>query len=129
MTRPLAVAAAFVLLAACGSSQPPSAPTTPATPATSGGEPITGSERIGWAQAAADPSELATLSYAVYLDGARSEAAGVSCVADSPGLFACTSRLPAMASGTHTLQIAAFVTDGDRVVESDRSAALQLVKP
>ena len=61
-----------LVLVAC-QSESPSAP--------SGGESITGSERFGWEQPAADAAELATFRYAIYVDDARSEATGVSCAA------------------------------------------------
>ena len=110
---------ALALAARCGGS--PSAP--------SDGDIITGAERFGWDQPAADAGEIATFRYALYLDDARSEAAGVSCApAASSGRFACTSSLPAMPAGAHTLQVAAFVLDAGAVLESGRSAAIRVVK-
>ena len=100
---------------------------TPTSPGS--GETITGNERFGWEQPAADAGELATFRYALYVDDARSEAAEVSCdAAASGGRFPCTSRLPAMAAGTHTLQVAAFVVDGGVVRESARSASVRVSK-
>ena len=74
---PAGVAWLLVLLLAiaCGDSRPP----TPSPPGTGAGETITGRERIGWDQPAANTSELATFRYAIYVDGARSELADVSC--------------------------------------------------
>jgi hypothetical protein len=120
MTRTVAIAISSVLLSGCGST-PPSSPTT--------GDVVTGSERFGWEQPAADATELATFRYASYLDDARSEAADVSCATvASNGRFSCTCRLPSMSTGTHTLQIAAFVTDGAAVLESSRSGVVRVVK-
>ena len=108
-----------IVCAACGGS--PSAP--------SGAETITGSERFGWDQPAADAGELTTFRYALYVDDARGEAADVSCApGQTSGRFACTARLPAMASGAHTLQVAAFVMDGGTTRESPRSATVRVVK-
>jgi hypothetical protein len=91
-------------------------------------ETITGGERFGWDQPAADAGELAAFRYAVYVDDARSEAADVACTpAPSSGRFPCTSALPAMPSGAHTLQIAAFVIDGGIIRESARSAAVRVM--
>src|SRR6266511_8795 len=114
MGRPkLFLAIASLVRAACGGS----------TPAPSGTETITGVERFGWDQPAADAGELASFRYALYVDDARSEAADVSCApGQASGRFACTSSLPAISNGTHTLQIAAFVIDGGAVRESARSA-------
>lgn len=104
---------------ACGGS--PSAPSETET--------ITGGERFGWEQPAADAGELSAFRYALYLDDARSEASGVSCApGQTSGRFACTSSLPAMSSGAHTLQVAAFVIDAGLVRESGRSASVRVVK-
>jgi len=111
---------ATMLAASWGGSSPP-APTD--------GEVVTGSERFGWDQPAADAGELASFRYATYVDNERSEAANVSCeTASSGGRFVCTSSLPSMSSGAHTLQVAAFVLDAGVVLEGSRSAALRVVK-
>ena len=108
------------MVAACGGS-PPSTP--------GGTEVITGTERFGWIQPAADAGEVATFRYAFYVDDARSEAADVRCVpGDANGRFACSSDLPSMSAGSHALQVAAFVLDTGVVRESSRSAAIQVVK-
>ena len=89
-----------------------------------GGETINGNERIGWDQPAADTVELATIRYAIYVDGTRTEASGVTCMTTSTAAgFACSGRLPPLTPGAHTLQLASFVIDGG-VLESPRSAAL-----
>jgi hypothetical protein len=119
MARTRALVFTSVVVAACGG-----APTTP-----SGAETITGSERFGWDQPAADAGELASFRYAMYVDDARSEAADVSCTpGSSSGRFACTSILPSMPSGAHTLQVAAFVLDAGVVRESARSVAVRVFK-
>lgn len=112
----------FVLAAACGSSSPP----TPSPPGTGTGEMITGRERIGWDQAAGNSAELATFRYAIYVDNARSELAGVTCApnATSAG-FACSAQLPAMPNGAHTLEIASFY-DSNGIIESAKSAPLRV---
>lgn len=111
--------ASFVSLASCGGS-----PTSPAS-----GDVITGSERFGWDQPAADAGELASFRYALYVDEVRGEAQDVSCAAaSSSARFACTSRLPSLSTGAHTLQVAAFVLDGGSVRESSRSTSVRVVK-
>ena len=90
-----------VALVSCGGS--PSAP--------SGAETITGSERFGWDQPAADAGEAASFRYAMYVDETRTEAADVSCAAgQTSGRFGCTSSLPSAVRRT-SLQVAAFVID------------------
>jgi hypothetical protein len=118
--RTLAFVFATVLTAACGGSSPP-APTE--------GDVVTGSERFGWDQPAADAGELASFRYAMYVDDARSEAANVSCeTASSGGRFVCTSSIPSMSAGAHSVQVAAFILDAGVVLESSRSAAVRVVK-
>ena len=120
--RRLAIALATSAVAACGGS-PPAPPVVTPPPSA---ETINGSERIGWDQPAADTVELAAIRYAIYVDAARTEAAGVTCASTATAAgFACTARLPPLTSGAHTLQLASFVTDGG-VLESARSAALQV---
>jgi len=109
-----------MLAAACGGT-PSSAPTD--------GDVVTGSERFGWDQPAADAGELASFRYAMYVDDARSEAANVSCeTASSGGRFVCTSSLPSMSTGAHNVQVAAFILDAGVVLEGSRSATLRVVK-
>ena len=118
MDRRHLTALAFVTLAACGGSASVSNIT----------ETITGDERFGWDQPAADAGELATFRYAFYVDDVRSEAADIACAPGTGAQFACTARLPAMSSGNHTLQVAAFVLDGGLLRESTRSAAVRVIR-
>lgn len=119
MKNPLVIVVVAMVVAACGKS--PSSPTDTET--------ITGSERFGWDQPAADAGELATFRYAIYVDDARSEASDVSCAASaSNGRFACTSQLPSIPAGTHSLQVASFVVDGGAVRESARSASVRVTR-
>jgi glucose/arabinose dehydrogenase len=93
-------------------------------------ETVNGTERLGWTQRAADSAELATFGYAVYVDGARSDLTGVSCSAASPSSpsFDCSAPLPSMTAGPHTLELATFIVDGGGLLESARSAPLQVNK-
>jgi glucose/arabinose dehydrogenase len=112
-------------LTGCDRTTPPPAPAPSPSP---GAERITGSERLGWNQPAGDTAELASFSYAIYVDGARSELGGVSCEAASTQAgHACGARLPALSTGPHTLELAAFILDAGAVVESSRSAPLQVI--
>ena len=109
-------------IAACGRTPPPT-PSPPTTP----GETITGRERLGWDQQAADAAELATFRYAIYVDGARSELADVTCgTSAGPAGFSCSGRLPALTNGAHTLELAAFILDAGGPLESARSAPLRV---
>src|SRR5258708_28507553 len=110
---------ASLAFAACGGSPP--------TP--NGTETITGVERFGWNQPAADAGELTSFRYAFYVDDTRSEAVDVACTAgQSGGGFTCTARLPTMSPGVHSLQVAAFVIDGGAIRESARSTPVRVMK-
>ena len=87
---------------------------------------ITGTERLGWDQRAADAVELGTFRYAIYVDGVRSELTDVSCeTSSSGGAYPCSVRLPPLTAGTHVLELASFIVSGS-VLESARSAPIQL---
>jgi hypothetical protein len=90
---------------------------------------ITGTERIGWDQPAADAVELAKIRYVMYVDGTRTALDNVACVSaptsTSPVAFACASGLPALTPGAHTLELATFVDKGG-TRESVRSAPLHV---
>jgi glucose/arabinose dehydrogenase len=111
-----------VLAAGCESNN--ALPDSP--PGSGSGDTITGRERIGWNQPAANVAELNTLRYAIYVDGARSVLAAASCTppAGADG-FPCSAQLPSMSPGAHVLELASF-TDTDGIVESARSAPLQV---
>ena len=118
--RTRAAVLVFLVAAGCGGGSP----TTPGS-----GDIVTGTERFGWDQPAADAGELATFRYALYVDDVRGEAANVSCeAASSGGRFACVSSLPSMSTGAHVLQVAAFVIDAGVVRESTRSTSVRVVK-
>ena len=87
---------------------------------------INGTERIGWDQPAADTSELSTLRYRIWVDGVSNDASDASCSnpAGANG-FPCTSALPHMPGGAHTLELSAYV-DGYPALESARSTALRV---
>ena len=115
----------MTILIACGKDTPEPPGVTPGPP-----ENVTGAERLGWTQTAADNGELSTIRYAIYVDGARSELSGASCQPPSSPTSSnvdCTAPLPAMSAGAHTVELAAFIVDGS-VLESARSAPLQLNK-
>jgi glucose/arabinose dehydrogenase len=107
------------MLGAWSCSKDPDPPSGPDAPAT-----ISGREPIGWDQQAEDAAQLAIFRYAIYVDGARSELADVSCgPGSSPQRFACSGKGPTLPSGSHMLELAAFTPDG----ESPRSAPLSVM--
>ena len=85
-------------------------------------------DRLGWTQEAADAATVQSYQFALYLDGARLTLTGVSCAGTSSGsVFDCSAQLPTFSAGTHTLELASFVTDGATTVESARSAPLRVI--
>lgn len=121
MLRAVGAALFSIGLVACGSSPPPPSVGTP-PPGT-----INGTERLGWTQAAANESELATFHYAIYIDGVRSELAGPSCtVVSGSADFSCLAPMPSMSAGAHTLELAAFIVADGAVLESARAGPLQV---
>lgn len=121
--RRLAAILILLVTTGCGSKTP----SPPSTPNPGGSETITGRERFGWDQQADGTAELATFAYAIFVDGARSTVAAVSCgTASSATGFACSGQLPPMPAGAHTLQLATFLMENPST-ESDRSAALNVV--
>ncbi len=103
-----AVVTALAAIPACGSSTPPPSTSGPA----GGGERITGRERLGWTQSAADATELASFRYAAYVDNNRVELAA-TCGA-SGGAFSCSSPMPPMNAGAHSIELVSFVVDKRR---------------
>ena len=110
-------------VASCGGSSPPP-PSTP--PPGDTGERISGNERLGWNQAASDANQLASFRYVAYVDNNRVELADVSCGGLSDGAAPCSSRMPAMTPGAHTIELASYATAADTVSESGRSAPLRV---
>jgi glucose/arabinose dehydrogenase len=108
--------------AACGGSDdsPPSSP-----PPSGSGETVTGRERFGWTQAAG-AGDANVLQFAAYVDGTRRVLEGVVCNPGSSGNLECNAPLPSMTAGRHTLELAAFYSSGDSVVEGPRSTPLEL---
>jgi glucose/arabinose dehydrogenase len=121
--RRLGTIAFALALSACSRQAPPPPVVQPPPTAVT----VTGTERLGWDQPAADAVELGTFQYAIYIDGVRSVLSGVTCANTStPVGFLCSVPVPSMSLGAHTLEVAAFVDSGGSIVESARSAALQV---
>ena len=125
MYRPLAIlVAACIAVAGCDKKEPEA----PDTGDTSGDVRVMPGARLGWRQSAADAGQAASFQYALYIDGARTILAGVTCaVAAGASGFDCSGVLPSLTIGTHTLELAALVVDGSSTLESPRSSPLRVV--
>jgi hypothetical protein len=113
LRRSVCVALA-ALVAACGGSTPPSSSSSQ-PPTTGGGITITGGERLGWTETGDGADGFL---YAAYVDSVRNGLQAV-CTASAPAVYSCTSPLPPMSMGTHTLQLAAAIGDGPEGAKSD----------
>ena len=120
----MALLASFTL-AGCGGNDPPKPPDTGSP---SGDVQVSGRERIGWNQVAADSIELGLFQYVIYVDGTRTVLSGATCSSSATaGGFACNAPLPPLTSGRHTLEIATVLTGSTGGVESERSSPLNVV--
>ena len=75
---------------------------------------ITGRERLGWDQQAPHADELREYSWALYVDGAAVVLTAATCGAltgDGPSA-ACSSPLPPLQPGQHTLELATRINAG-----------------
>jgi glucose/arabinose dehydrogenase len=120
--RVLALVLVVCLNSGCGSpSAPPPNPEPPAID-------VTPSNRLGWDQQAADTDTLAMFGYAAYVDGTgRFVLTGVSCgPVPGPSGFGCSSQLPPMSVGVHTIELATFVVAGGSMTEGARSSPIRV---
>ena len=113
-----------LIASACGGSGNP--PGTQDPPGGDQGDRITGNERLGWTQAATDRPAVNAIGFLAYVDGrTRVELNGVACTGTSSP-FECSSRMPSMSAGTHTIEIASFTMVDGNPLESTRSAPLRV---
>ena len=119
------VAAACFAVAGCDNKKEPETP-DPGNP--SGEVRVMPGARLGWRQPAVDAAQASSFQYALYIDGARTMLAGVTCSeTPSEAGFDCSAVLPTMTAGTHTLELSAVTMDGSATLESGRSAPLRVV--
>jgi Glucose / Sorbosone dehydrogenase len=117
LTGSLVVAA---LAVACGSRTP--APPQTSTPSPGDVVQITGQERLGWTQPAAN---IGATRFAVYVDAAtRLELSAATCAAAGDETRSCESPLPPLSKGRHSLELVAWIDDSGNVLESTKSPAL-----
>ena len=110
-----------VLTAACGGPSPQSAP-----PSRSASGDALGGPRLAWDQFASNAEELRRYSFVLYVDGTSVPLPDAACGTLPPETLqaACTSSLPALTTGQHTLEMATRVTESGVVMESARSAPI-----
>lgn len=90
---------------ACG--PPASTPSTSSS--TTAPQTTTNPQHLSWSQAAVSDAEMASIQFAIYIDGSRSELAGSSCAASATqGIYDCIAPLPTLTPGSHTLQMASY---------------------
>jgi Glucose / Sorbosone dehydrogenase len=96
-------------------------------PPSGSAESVTGRERVAWIQGSVSSSDMMVLQFAAYIDGTRHVLEGFTCSPSSGDSFSCSAPLPTLTARRHTLEIVSFFNSSTGLVESPRSAALQLV--
>src|SRR5262245_61884871 len=125
--RTWVASAIFCAAIGCGGKDSP--PSSPSSGGSNAEVQISGSERLGWTQEPGSSSELLTFQYAIYVDGNRSVLRNVSCsTTPSASGFDCSTPLPALSVGSHTIELAAFIESNGQILESSRSSPLRLVR-
>lgn len=102
-------------MAGCGSGKSPTSADPSGATTT-----ITGSEQLGWTQAA-DAPDAAAYTYLLYVDGTAVALTGVACARPAGGDYSCMAPLPRLSTGRHVLELAAVNTAG---TEGPRSPAI-----
>jgi hypothetical protein len=89
---------------------------------------ISGTERIGWDQAADSPEHLAMLRFMIYVDNQRRDLSDFACDgnAGANNHYPCSARLPSLTPGPHTLALVSSVL-GQPNLESPQSHPLSVV--
>lgn len=82
------------------------------------GNEITGRERIGWDQPAANQQELNGLRYLLWIDDVSGDMGGVTCEPLRSDVAACTGALRPMSPGQHRLSLSAVAPDGMQSTQS-----------
>jgi hypothetical protein len=118
--RAAAIVLAATVLSSCGGGSPrtPSS-SEPAVPP--GTTRVTGSEQMAWQQSGGSTN----LRFVAYVDGNQVRLDQAQCNDASPDA-ACSSPLPALTDGLHTLAVAAITIDSE--LESDRSESISVQK-
>jgi glucose/arabinose dehydrogenase len=116
----------FVLACVCIAGCDKKEPENPDPGDPSGDVQVSPGDRLGWTQPTPDTADIASLQFALYVDGTRTALTGAGCTTAASG-FECSAVLPTLTPGAHTLELAAFVTDGSVTAESTRSAPLRVV--
>jgi hypothetical protein len=85
-----------------------------------------GGPRLAWDQFAPSSEELRRYSFVLYVDGSPVPLAAATCgaLATDSRSAECTSPLPALSTGQHTLEMATRVTENGVVLESARSPSI-----
>lgn len=110
---------ALIAVLGCDDAAAPTSPSPGTTPVTGGGTPVRGTERLAWNQA----GDLSRLRFRVYVDEQPVDLVSVTCDESIPA--ACTSPLPPLTDGVHTLVLVNVDASG---VESARTEAITVQK-
>lgn len=99
--------AVLMVLTSCGGSSPPDRPSPDTPPAVPGATTVYGTERLNWLQ----PGDLSGLVFRAYVDGNPIALDTATC--NGLTLDAeCSSPLPPLSDGVHTIAVAALSDSG-----------------
>ena len=120
-TAPLIVSLVAMMAAlGCDDSSSPSSPAGP-SPVASGAAPVRGAERLAWSQG----GDVSRLRFRVYVDDRPVDLVAVTCDGSTPQA-ACTSPLPPLTDGVHTIALVNIDTSSGS--ESTRTDVITLQK-
>lgn len=121
----------LLLVGACRGADEGSAPANSkgsgtAAAAEKKAEAVTGTERIGWTQAATDVSHY---RFVLYVDGGAEtkDLPDARCTPSAPAKFDCEAKLPKLTPGTHQVQVGAVTTVDNRIVEGSKSVPFMVI--
>jgi glucose/arabinose dehydrogenase len=85
---------------------------------------VSGSERLAWDQFVSSPDEWKALRLVIYVDGVPTLVRDFTCGSIGGPVLRCTTRLPAMSPGRHTIELSTYVERHGRRLDSGRSDSL-----
>jgi hypothetical protein len=93
----------------------------------SGGSPVVlhGGERLGWDQPTAPGTNPSFYTYIMYVDGWANTLTNVNCDGSASSRFSCSSLLPSMSPGRHSLTLVA--SQGDAMSAPSRALEVTVV--
>ena len=115
--------AALLITATCGGESVPPVPPTGDGSSPTSPISISGSERIGWNQLAADVAQASGYRYTAFVDDEPVGLPDATCGGSGDTGFTCVAHLPPVSVGPHRIEIAS----SDDGFESPKSSPIYVV--